>query len=111
MSANEYQRWTRSTAIYPRPDSASALNYVILGLVGEAGELANKFKKTLRDDGGALTDVKRQELFSEAGDVLWYLARLFDELDVDMESAFAYNRQKLEQRKANDTLSGSGDNR
>lgn len=73
MSLRAYQLAIERFAKYP---TASAVQYCILGALGEAGEIANKVKKILRDDAGILTEERKTDLISEAGDVLWYLARL-----------------------------------
>jgi hypothetical protein len=54
MEIDVYQRLTRATAVYPNADTGDidALAYVTLGLAGEAGEIANKVKKIIRDDAG-----------------------------------------------------------
>ncbi len=48
--------------------------YIMLGLVGEAGEVCDVLKKSIRDDGGELTPARRDHLIEELGDVCWYLA-------------------------------------
>jgi NTP pyrophosphatase (non-canonical NTP hydrolase) len=111
MNANDYQIWTRSTAIYPNTRKSDSVNYVIHGLVGEAGELSNKWKKVIRDDGGVLSNLKLEELRAELGDVAWYLARLADELEISLETLFENNREKLDSRKSRNVIGGSGDNR
>ena len=70
------------TQVYPEATtgSANAIKYCILGLIGEAGELANQFKKVYRDDGGELTHARHETLVDEMADVYWYLIALFDEL-------------------------------
>lgn len=103
MQANEYQEWTRTVAIYPDDQS---LTYTILGLVSEAGEVADKWKKGIRDK-----NLDVDGLISEVADVAWYLARVSDELGVDLESLFQMNRDKLMSRKLRGTISGSGDYR
>jgi len=50
MELNDYQRESRKTALYP--DVGSNAIYPTLGLVGEAGEVADKVKKILRDKKG-----------------------------------------------------------
>lgn len=106
--ANEYQRWTDSTAIYPKD---SSLSYVALGLTGEAGEIANKVKKIIRDDAGILTPERKRELISELGDVMWYVARMATELGVSLHAVLAVNQAKLNSRLQEGTIQGSGDNR
>lgn len=105
---NEYQEFTRETAIYPKE---TALQYLTLGLTGEAGEIANKVKKVIRDDNGQLTLEKATDIAKELGDVLWYLTRLSDELGIDLCVIAMDNLNKLESRKERGTIGGSGDNR
>lgn len=108
MTPNQYQLFASKTAVYPRN---VALQYVVLGLVGEAGELANKVKKVFRDDGGAVTKNRAEELHSEIGDVLWYVAQLCTELGFDLDNVMVSNIRKLSLRESKGTLSGSGDSR
>lgn len=104
---NQYQQSTSLTAKYPKE---KALDYCTLGLVGEAGEIANKVKKVIRDnrpvDEAFVADMK-----AEIGDVLWYVARLADELGISLEDVATYNMNKLLSRLERGTISGSGDNR
>lgn len=113
LSINDYQLTANETAIYPENGEAStaAINYCILGLVGEAGEIANSFKKTLRDDNGIVTGEKAKALAAELGDVLWYAANLASELGYPLELIAKQNTQKLKSRQARGVISGSGDNR
>jgi NTP pyrophosphatase (non-canonical NTP hydrolase) len=113
LNFSDYQLATASTAIYPDVGTGSytALSYCTLGLAGEAGEVAGKVKKVLRDDAGSLTVEKRKQLEGELGDVLWYLARLADELGVSLEVIAQANLEKLADRSARNVLGGSGDNR
>lgn len=103
MQINEYQVWSRSTAIYPKN---MALPYLALGLGSEAGEVAGKIKKQIRDG-----HIDARELIKEIGDVYWYLARLCDELEVESSEVLEQNKLKLESRKERNVLGGSGDNR
>lgn len=109
---NQYQEATAKTAIYPESGTGSqlALAYVALGL-SEAGEIQGKVKKMIRDDGGILTDEKREAIKAEIGDTLWYLARVSEEIGTTLAAAASDNITKLADRKARDVLSGSGDNR
>lgn len=98
-----YQEKTSETAIYPEDQ---ALQYLALGLNGEAGEVAEKIKKHIRD--GKELD---EDFAKELGDVLWYLAQLINELDADMSEVAQANLDKLFDRKSRDKIQGSGDNR
>lgn len=112
MNIDDYQEWTRETAIYPEVGEGTAvsLSYVGLGL-GEFGEVQGKIKKIIRDNGGAVTSEMRRAILDEAGDGFWYLARLLDELGSDFYELATINRAKLESRKERGKLQGSGDYR
>ena len=111
MNFTEYQQGAAKTAIYPSSSPIEALSYVTMGLVGEAGEIANKVKKILRDDAGIVTEGHKRALGVEIGDVLWYLSQLSTELGWDLDWLAANNLEKLRSRAARGTLQGSGDNR
>ena len=83
----------------------------ILGLTGEAGETADKFKKILRDKGGVISEEDRQELVKELGDVLWYTATLARYLGVPFSEVAKENLKKAESRRKRGKLHGAGDNR
>jgi NTP pyrophosphatase (non-canonical NTP hydrolase) len=106
MTPQEYLEFTRTTAIYPKEN---ALGYLALGLTSEAGEVAGKLKKVIRDSNNVLTDEKREAIFAEVSDVLWYMVRLTDELGYTFDDLIEYNTQKLSSRKERGTLGGSGD--
>lgn len=108
MQANEYQKWSEKTAIYPKDEG---IVYTSLGLTGEAGEIANVVKKMIRDDGGWLLQERKDKLVYELGDVLWYCARLATELNISLEDVMQLNHDKLEDRLARGVIKGSGDNR
>ena len=104
---SDYQQQSRKTAIYP--NLGSDLIYPTLGLVGEAGEVAEKVKKMIRDDGGMLTAERRELLKKEIGDVMWYVAQLCTELGFDMDEVANHNLDKLFSRKDRGQLHGDGD--
>jgi NTP pyrophosphatase (non-canonical NTP hydrolase) len=108
MDMFEYQMKARTTAVYP---AEHAITYPILGLAGEAGELANKWKKVLRDDNGILSPEKRNALVEEVGDILWYIASVLEDLGADMDGVAKENLKKLASRKERGVLGGSGDQR
>lgn len=108
MELSEYQRMSRRTAQYPRE---AWLSYPALGLAGEAGEVAEHAKKAIRDDGGLISEERRGAMAKELGDVLWYVAQLASELDLDLEDIAQANLEKLLSRQRRGVLSGSGDER
>lgn len=108
---DEYQQFTKSTAVYPKEFPGEALSYVTLGLCGEAGEIANKVKKILRDDDGVLGNDKAAQLAKELGDVMWYVSQIACELGYSLNDVIVMNVKKLTGRKERGTLKGSGDNR
>ncbi|HEX4116720.1 MAG TPA: nucleoside triphosphate pyrophosphohydrolase family protein [Solirubrobacteraceae bacterium] len=108
MDLSEYQRQSRRTAEYPRE---AWLAYPALGLAGEAGEVAEHAKKTIRDDGGKVSDERRAAMSKELGDVLWYVAQLASELGLSLDDIAKQNLEKLFSRQARGVLSGSGDDR
>lgn len=109
MTFEEYQKESRKTAVYPAIGASYV--YPTLGLVGEAGELAEKVKKIFRDGGGVVSNERRDEIQKELGDVLWYLAQLATELNISLEETAWKNLEKLFSRKDRGTLHGDGDNR
>jgi NTP pyrophosphatase (non-canonical NTP hydrolase) len=109
MRLSEYQRASRRTATYP--GAGENLVYPTLGLAGEAGEVAEKVKKLLRDDGGVLGDERRAALAGELGDVLWYVAQVATEAGLELEAIAEANLAKLRSRAQRGVLSGSGDER
>ena len=109
MDLNQYQTTALETAIYP--NQGQNFTYPVLGLLGEAGEVADKLKKVIRDGDGNLTDTVREAVAKELGDVLWYLAVLSYELDYDLNTIAQNNLDKLASRRERGVISGSGDNR
>jgi NTP pyrophosphatase (non-canonical NTP hydrolase) len=90
---DDYQKWTRSTAIYPKD---KAIEYTTLGLCSEVGEVCSIIKKVIRDNNGEFTDDVKNKLGAELGDVLYYLARLADEFGFKTSHIMEYNLLKLE---------------
>ena len=103
-----YQKVALTTAIYPREQ---ALIYPTLGLTGEAGEVANKVKKIIRDGSDSKDEKLVSEIKSEIGDCLWYIAVLASDFDIKLSDIASANLEKLEKRKEKGTIHGSGDNR
>lgn len=106
MELNEYQQKALETAIYP-----IAIIYPALGMCGEAGEVADKVKKILRDNNSEFTPEKKAEIAKEIGDVLWYCATLANDLGYTLQQIAEMNYEKLHSRQLRCKLGGSGDNR
>jgi NTP pyrophosphatase (non-canonical NTP hydrolase) len=103
MQFHDYQSRAGETLIRPH---THPIIYPALGLAGEAGEVANKVKKLIRD--GALD---KEAVAQEMGDVLWYLAALATDLGLDLGQIAEDNLARLADRKARGALHGSGDDR
>jgi NTP pyrophosphatase (non-canonical NTP hydrolase) len=108
VELSDYQRLSRRTAEYPRE---AWLSYPALGLCGEAGEVAEHAKKAIRDDGGQVSHERRAAMSAELGDVLWYVAQIASELDLDLGEIARANLEKLLSRQRRGVLSGDGDDR
>ena len=114
MTFEEYQAKAVTTDVFggkAQPITSLAFLEKLLGLVGEAGEVADKFKKIYRDDNGVLLEEKREMIEKELGDVLWYLAQLATELNIKLSEVAEANIEKLASRMDRGVLQGSGDNR
>lgn len=114
MTLDEYQQAiigfdTNSSTVYDLRDGT----YVdkILGLVGEAGEVADKYKKIIRDHASQVGPDEQAELVKELGDVLWYVATLARYLGVGMDEVARLNVAKLTDRRNRGLIQGEGDNR
>lgn len=109
MDFQDYQQRSRETARYP--EAGANILYPTLGLCGEAGEVADKVKKVLRDQEGNFTPEVRDALKLELGDVLWYVAQLASELGFELNEVAEANLNKLASRAARNVIGGSGDHR
>jgi NTP pyrophosphatase (non-canonical NTP hydrolase) len=108
MQLDAYQEAARKTAIY---EARHKVIYPALGLASEAGEVAGKVKKALRDRGGAFDPEQIEALKDELGDVLWYVAVLAADLGLSLETVAADNVAKLASRRERGALGGEGDRR
>lgn len=109
MDFKTYQSESLKTAIYP--NKGANYIYPTLGLVGEAGEVAENVKKILRDDNNKVTEQRLDNIKKELGDVLWYLSQVATEFNLDLDDVAKCNLEKLNSRKERGVLGGSGDNR
>lgn len=109
MRGNEFQELCHKTAIHGIDEGKpEAISYCVIGLCGEAGEIANKWKKVLRGDPKAF---KPQELAAEIGDLLWYAAELAIHLGYPLDVIMSREIAKVQERKAREMLRGEGDYR
>ncbi len=112
MTLDDYQVHARSTALYPK---AARVLYPTLKLAGEAGEVAEKLGKMMRDEGylpgASLSSAQLDALAKELGDVLWYVANLAADLGLSLEDVGQRNLDKLASRKERGVIHGSGDDR
>ena len=109
ITADYYESQSGQTAIFPKE---KALEYLALGLTSEAGEVAGKVKKLIRDGEDVEGfEMKKIAIASEVGDVLWYCAMMAKEVGVPLGDIMQENLDKLHSRKERGKLSGSGDNR
>ena len=109
MDLNEYQQKARKTALYPNVGDNPI--YPTLGLAGEAGEVADKVKKVIRDRNGNFDMEAKESIMLELGDVLWYVSQLGSELGFQLEDIAISNLNKLSSRSSRGRISGYGDNR
>lgn len=107
MDFETYQEATEQTAIYPGQGEWVGKMYCTLALVGESGEVAEKMKKAIREGDDEYIEQAEKEL----GDVLWYLARLCEEMDTSLDEVADQNIEKLLDRKEREALTGQGDDR
>lgn len=108
MQLNQYQEKALETATFAQD---LKIIYPALGLNGEAGEVAEKVKKVLRDNNREFSADKRLEIAKELGDCLWYIATLAHNIGYTLEDVAQININKLSSRKQRNMISGNGDNR
>ena len=102
MQLNEYQELAFKTAL----ETAKNPAYMVSNLTSEAGEVAGKYAKWIRD--GVLDEAGMQK---EAGDVLWQIAGLSTVMGWSLADIASQNLKKLAERQLNNTVKGSGDDR
>lgn len=114
MDFDEYQKRALGTDVFDeneRSIESKAFFSKLLGLVGETGEIAEKFKKIYRDNDGKISGDQIKDMKKELGDVLWYTATIADYLGIKFSAVADTNITKLESRKKRGVQGGSGDNR
>lgn len=115
MTFDEYQKLTVTFELMTRAEDIRAHDPAmvakVLGLVGEAGEVAEKFKKIIRDRQGMISDDDKKDIAKELGDVLWYISVIADYIELPLGDIATGNLDKLSSRKSRGVQRGSGDDR
>jgi NTP pyrophosphatase (non-canonical NTP hydrolase) len=115
MQLSDYSSQALSTDTFddtkPKDPGSHAFLSKILGLTGEAGEVAEKMKKILRDKDGVMSEQDKKELIKELGDILWYINSTAVYLGYTLDDVAQANLDKVLSRKARGVSHGSGDNR
>lgn len=113
MDFNEYQKKTAKYDLAEATNDLKAVGFIekVLGLVGEAGETADKIKKILRDKNGVVSNEDKDLIVKELGDTLWYIAAISRYLEVPLSEVADNNISKLESRYQRNKIHGEGDKR
>jgi NTP pyrophosphatase (non-canonical NTP hydrolase) len=113
MDLNTYGKQAMETMLgtHDFGEISPSLLSCVLGLVGESGEVAEKFKKLIRDKSGVISDEDKAELLKELGDILWYVNAVAERMGSSLEEVAAKNIEKIMSRKARGVSRGNGDNR
>jgi len=115
MTLDEYQAEATDLAFY-----STSIVYPTLGLAGEAGEVAEKIKKLMRDNdinfdaddaSEQIGYMEKRNIALEVGDIIWYCANLLNDIDYSLEEVAQMNLDKLKDRRERNVMSGSGDHR
>lgn len=112
MDFNEYQKKAAKYDLFEVAE-VKDVGFLekVLGLVGEAGETADKIKKILRDKNGVVSSEDKDLVIKELGDTLWYIAAIARYLEVELSEVALGNIEKLESRYQRNKLHGEGDKR
>jgi NTP pyrophosphatase (non-canonical NTP hydrolase) len=110
MTFDDYQARAKTTSTLD-PKSVTTPYYFGLGLTGEAGEIAEKLKKVIRNHDNDMSKLDVDDFKKELGDVLWYLAMLSSQVGLSFEDVAQTNLAKLADRKARGVIKSTGDNR
>jgi NTP pyrophosphatase (non-canonical NTP hydrolase) len=87
----KYESFGRSWATPITQDNIQVLLELVVALAGEVGEVANLAKKTARGD--FTLEEARGDLAGELADVLIYVLKIADQLQVDLEGALTTKMQ------------------
>lgn len=111
MDLDEYQKRAATTDLTSNNDLLFSRMYLSMGLAGETGELIEKLKKVVRNEGGIVSEEKLAGIKGELGDVLWYLSQLGHSFGLRLSDIAEHNLNKLADRVARGVLKSEGDER
>lgn len=111
MSKLDFESYSKSLSETAITGYDNKLFVYVMGLCGESGEVAEKFKKLYRDSGGNMTPEFKEEIRKELGDILSYVSFLAADLGFTLEEVAQGNLDKIASRKARNVQHGNGDNR
>ncbi len=111
MEFEAFQKLADRTSTFTGKQAEYELMYLGLGIANEAGEVAGKIKKVIRDDDGVVTPERREAIKQELGDVLWYLSQITRVLGLTLSEVAQANADKLTARMERGTIKGDGDTR
>lgn len=114
MNFNDYQRKAITTDTFGgKMDDLSDFGFLekAFGLVGEAGEVAEKLKRIFREQSGQMSPGDKDAIIKEFGDVLWYISALSHYLDISLDEVAHQNLEKVLSRKTRGKTYGKGDDR
>lgn len=113
MTIDDYSQQAVSTMLntHQMGDMDPRLVSFVFGLMGEGGEVAEKFKKLIRDQDGKISEDDKAEILKELGDILWYINGIATLLGSNLETVAQMNIDKILSRKSRGVAHGSGDNR
>lgn len=107
MILNEYEKIMATSKVY----NTLPIIYPALGMNGEAGEVAEKVKKCIRDNNGIFGGQIKKDILKELADVLWYVWATADDMGFTLEDVMKIGIEKVQERQKTNTVHGSGDNR
>ena len=111
MDFNEYQDLASQTADFSGRPGEYPLMYSCMGLAGETGEVIEKVKKVMRNNGGEMSEEQREAIKQEIGDVLWYLSQVARFCDILLDEGAEANVKKLADRRERGVIRSEGDTR
>lgn len=107
MTIQEYEDFMSTSKVY----NCLPIIYPILGMNGEAGEVAEKVKKCLRDNDGIFGGQIKKDILKELADVLWYIWATADDMGYTLENVMEVGIEKVKKRQETNTIHGKGDDR